>query len=77
LHRRLYLRLSAGSPVLTIFAVARSVRPTLVCDRLFIAAYRPGPALRGQHALELVVTYFPASAVVSIPNVLWTKKRRE
>ena len=30
---------------------------------------------RGQHALELVVAYLLASAVVTIPYVLWIKKR--
>ena len=30
---------------------------------------------RDQHALELVVAYLLASAVVSIPYVLWIKKR--
>jgi BASS family bile acid:Na+ symporter len=38
---------------------------------LLIAANAPG-----QHALELVVAYLLASAAVSIPYVLWIKKRR-
>ena len=37
---------------------------------LLIAANAPG-----QHALEMVVAYLLASAVVSIPYVLWMKKR--
>jgi BASS family bile acid:Na+ symporter len=32
---------------------------------------------RNQHALELVVAYLLASAVVSIPYVLWIRKRRK
>jgi BASS family bile acid:Na+ symporter len=38
---------------------------------LLIAANAPG-----RRAFELVVTYLLASMVVSIPYVLWTKKRR-
>jgi BASS family bile acid:Na+ symporter len=37
---------------------------------LLVAANTPG-----QHALELVVAYLLASAVVSIPYVLWIRKR--
>jgi predicted benzoate:H+ symporter BenE len=71
------LILAIGMTAVTDDIVYLWRRPVLLIKSIIGLALLIAANARDQHALELVVAYLLASAVVSIPYVLWIRKRRK